>query len=302
MSSERGCNSSDLAGEVGGIVGLRCACGLAFSAGGGNGDLGSGESLSTLTNGHELLRDVLAGGAKDGRGAARVALEEGRAVVDVAVDDEPGLVLAVVGPQLVEGDLAAVDALPGHADLLGLGRLGAGGSRALLLARRRLAPEAVGDVAAGLLDALHPAAGQQGGLAGVFEAEGGGVLAARRLPALAVDDDAVPRVVHHAQHAPVHVAGLHHHGVVHGADHDVLRRREVRHGHGELPEAPAERRLAPRQVHPAAVQPVVLGSEPIQVLRVVDVGQGPRFALVERDLDARDAFSPARVGVAADLV
>ena len=114
---------------------------------------------------------------------------------------------------------------------------------------------------------------------------------------LLADRYAEPRVVHHAQHAPVHVTRLQVHALIHGAQQQVLGAGEVGDGDVEPPEAPAEASLAPRHVERAAVQLTLDVAVP--VLGVVDVRQPPGAALVEGQLDARDAPPAAAVRVPA---
>src|SRR3569833_3267048 len=190
--------------------------------------------MGTRTNGHELLGHILAGCSDNRGGAARMAFKKLGAVVDLAVHYEPRLVVAIVLPELINHDGVVYPVL-GHAYLPRRFHHG----WLLSFPRDVLAPEPVRQVAARLLDPLHPSSRDQSGLRWVLETEH---------VALLVDHDSVPGIVHHAQNAPVHVPRLDHHRVVHGADHQAVDGAELRQRDIDVPKAPAIAGFSPAQV------------------------------------------------------
>ena len=98
------------------------------------------------------------------------------------------------------------------------------------------------------------------------------MLEPQRLLAL-VYADAEPRVVHHAEDGPVHVAGLAHHALVHGADEDAVGVLELEDRDVVVPEAPAEARVAVLHIQAAAEEVDVLLA--VSVFGVVDVREAP---------------------------
>lgn len=93
-----------------------------------------------------------------------MAFEELGAVVDLPVHDEPRLMIAIMLPELVEGDIT-LHFVVHHAYLL----LGLLLNHSLLLARDFLSPEPIGKIATRLLDPLHPPARHERRLGRVLE-------------------------------------------------------------------------------------------------------------------------------------
>lgn len=88
-----------------------------------------------------------------------MAFEEAGAVVDLVMDDEPGLLCRAMRRELLLGN-HTLDVRVGHDDrrLLGLGRLLHHRGDVALLLRRWVGELRVEDIAAFVLDSLHPAA------------------------------------------------------------------------------------------------------------------------------------------------
>ena len=118
-----------------------------------------------LTNGHKLVRGVLPCGSNDGRGATRMVFEELCAIVYLAVEYKPRIVLHCVLLDLLEADLP-VDVLVHHDDhFVRLYR----SLHTRYLIRVPLSPISVGQVPTFVLHPLHPPTGHQSWLCGMLE-------------------------------------------------------------------------------------------------------------------------------------
>lgn len=119
-----------------------------------------------------------------------MVLEERRAVVNLALDDEPRLGPSIVRLELVERDLA-VDASLGHDDLRLLRSDGLPGpSSELVFVRRLLVEGRVGRIETRVFKPLHPPAWLQARHRRVLEAKDG----VARLVLRAVNGNAEPPV------------------------------------------------------------------------------------------------------------
>ncbi|CRK36425.1 hypothetical protein BN1708_007025, partial [Verticillium longisporum] len=236
----------------------------------------------------ELLRCILSGSAENGCCASWMAVEVAGSIIHFSIHYKPWRLLASVLAKLLYHN-GALDTFLCHADFLD--RLDR--HSLLRFALDLFSPEAVGQVAAGLFDALHPATSHECRQCRVLKSQ---------LMALLVNDYSEPGVVHHAENAPVHVSGLNHHAFVHATDHDVVGGSNLRHWDVQIPEAPAEARFSPGHVHTATVQHVTVGGKSVLVFRVANVGEGPRFSLVQRNLHTSDPATTSTVGVASDFI
>jgi hypothetical protein len=115
------------------------------------------------------------------------------------------------------------------------------------------------------------------------------------------DRDPEPGVVHHSENTPVHVARLKVHTLVHCADKNILRFGELGHGNVNIPEAPAETALTPLHIESAVVE-LLRTCFSVTVFGVVDVGQSPAPALVDRDFYSSDSPSATAIGISPDVV